>query len=340
MRRYLFPSLAVALLVTAVGQPSAAQSNGAPPPASVVDSATSSSIPQLADGSPVDSEQDAASVEAYWTAERMANAVPAETPPAAGQTPPPLPLEEPAAQQPGEVPPAGPEQPPAQGGSVAIDEAATAGKVFYRNPTNGRDYVCSASALNSPSKQMVITAGHCVNTGGTSSANPGRWMTNWTYVPRYRQGSRPFGTFSAKEFRAFNGWINDSSFHWDAAMVTLWPRAGKKIVNVTGGHGLAWNYDRSQSVTVFGYPGNHSSGEVQWVCSGTTRRVGLTDGRIELNCGFGGGSSGGPWLRGYNQSTQLGHVNGITSTGAGSWNRSPYFGDSVKRMFDAQGSRT
>ncbi|MFH8619489.1 trypsin-like serine peptidase [Streptomyces sp. NPDC017979] len=293
---------------------------------------------QLADGTPVASEAEAASVEAYWTPERMANAIPVEAPPSEGQ-PPPGP-DEPAG-QPGEAPPAAPEQPPVRDGSLAVDRAATAGKVFFRKPTNGRDYVCSASAINSPSKQMVITAGHCVNTGGNGST-AGKWMTNWTYVPAYHKGSRPYGTFSAKQFRTFKGWIDDSNWDWDVAMVTLLPRAGKKIVNVTGGHGLAWNHGRSEARTIFGYPGNHDKGEVQWYCKGTTRRVAWNDGKVEIQCNFGGGSSGGPWLHGYNNSTQLGHVNGVTSTitKTGGWNASSYFGDSVKAMFDAQGSKT
>lgn len=52
--------------------------------------------------------------------------------------------------------------------------------------------------------------------------------------------------------------------------------------------------------------------------------------------GFTGGSSGGPWLRAYNDSSGLGYVNGtmstLTTTG---WNRSSYFDSKVKSMFDA-----
>ncbi|MCE7080505.1 serine protease [Streptomyces sp. ST2-7A] len=222
------------------------------------------------------------------------------------------------------------------GFSPTITESDATGKVFFTQPGDGRDYVCSASALNSDSKQMVITAGHCVHEG-----RGGTWMRNWTYVPRYRNGNRPLGTFAAKEYRTFNGWINNSDFNWDVAMVTTHPLNGRKLVNVTGGHGLGWNFSRSENVTVLGYPGNRDNGQVQWSCVGRTERVSLTDGRIQLNCNFGGGSSGGPWLHGFNDSTGRGSVIGVTSTVTGSgWNRSPYFDNSVKSMFDAQGGRT
>lgn len=80
-------------------------------------------------------------------------------------------------------------------------------------------------------------------------------MTNWTYAPRYHSGARPFGTFAAKRFRTFNTWISNSDLGRDVAMVTTWPLNGNKIVNVTGGHGLSWNYSRTQAMTVMGYPG-------------------------------------------------------------------------------------
>jgi V8-like Glu-specific endopeptidase len=217
--------------------------------------------------------------------------------------------------------------------AVQITETATVGKVFFTKPSGG-DFVCSASALNSASKQLVITAGHCVHEG-----SGGGWMLNWTFAPRYRNGTRPFGTFAAKQFRAFNAWIDSGDLRRDVAMVTTWPLNGQKLVNVVGGHGLSWNYPRDVAVTVFGYPGNRDNGQLQWYCQGTTR--GLSDGRIEIQCDFGGGSSGGPWLREFNDSTGLGYVNGAMSTLAtGGWNRSSYFDDAVKAMFDAQGGVT
>ena len=38
----------------------------------------------------------------------------------------------------------------------------TNGKVFFHNQTDGKDYVCSGSSINSDSKRLVVTAGHCV----------------------------------------------------------------------------------------------------------------------------------------------------------------------------------
>ncbi|NUL07871.1 trypsin-like peptidase domain-containing protein [Streptomyces lunaelactis] len=299
------------------------------PPAVPAGAATTASpTPRLAGGAPVDSPAAAAALARYWTPERMRKAISldrtAVSPGAAQSKPGPT-------GQPGSTPPA-----EGRSGTVRplVTESAAVGKVFFTNPSNGLNYACSASALNSGSKQMLITAGHCVH-GGSG----GTWMTNWTYAPRYRSGVRPFGTFAAKQFRTFNTWISSSDLGRDVAMVTTWPLNGNKIVNVTGGHGLSWNFSRTQAMTVMGYPGNRDNGQLQWACQGTTRAVG--DGRIELQCDFGGGSSGGPWLREFNDANGLGSVNGAMSTLAtGGWNRSSYFDDAVKAMYDAQGGVT
>ncbi|GAA4669219.1 peptidase [Streptomyces chumphonensis] len=325
-------STAVTLLVVATSSAFAHT-----PPAETKPStpgATTTSLAATSEGARVNSTSGGEAVEHYWTPERMRDARPVSVDAAGhGESGHERRQEPQASGTAGSTPPAA----PASGEiRTALYETSVAGKVFFTDPSDGRDYVCSASALNSASKQMVITAGHCVHGG-----DGGDWMRNWAYVPRYRDGNRPYGTFAAKEFRAFNGWINNSDLDWDVAMVTTWPRDGDKLVNVTGGNGLSYNYSREQDVTVNGYPGDRDNGQRQWYCTGTTERVSVFDGKIQLRCDFGGGSSGGPWMRKFDDASGLGYTNGVTSTvNSDGWNKSPYFGDSVKQMFDDQGSAT
>jgi V8-like Glu-specific endopeptidase len=203
--------------------------------------------------------------------------------------------------------------------------------VFFFDPEDGRNHSCSGSALNSASKRLVITAGHCVHGGEGRS-----YMQNWVFVPYYDHGDRPYGTFAARTYRTFDAWRNDSSWHHDIAMVTTWMNEdGQRVVNAVGGNGLSWNYSKTIYLTILAYPAEAPyDGTWQQYCRGTTSIV--YDGRISLKCGFTGGSSGGPWLRAYSDSTRLGYVNGVmstlTSTG---WNRSPYFDSKVKSMYDA-----
>lgn len=308
----------------------------APPPATT--DGTTSANARLADGSQINSAAAAGKVSAYWTVARMSRAKDI------GQTP-----------SSGSKGPAGPSRPTGPAGSTpsagaiasaanamaggnaklaaSITESAVVGKVFFHKASGG-DFACSASALNSPSKQLVITAGHCVHTG-----RGGTWVQNWVFIPRYRSGNRPFGTFAAKQFRTFVAWINNSDLSRDVGMVTTWPLNGNKVVNVVGGNGLNWNWPKNVGITIMGYPGNLSGGEIQWVCQGTTFDGGGST--IALKCNFGGGSSGGPWMMSFDNNTGRGQTDGVMSTlDSTGVNRASYFDNAVKAMFDAQGSVT
>lgn len=325
LRRVVLPLAGAAVLVLA----GPATTGAAPAPAP--DTATTASpAPRLsgAGETPADSPAAAATLARYWTPERMKAAIPLDTvdlPPTAATAP----VRPAVGGKPAWTRPA-----PGRPGRlrVKVSESSAVGKVFFTDPSDGLGYSCSAAAVDSPSKQMLITAGHCVHEG-----SGGTWMADWVYVPRYRDGATPLGIWAAQQFRTFDAWIASGDLRRDVGVVTTWPLAGGKVVNVTGGEGLSWNFPREQAVTVFGYPSNFADGEVQSWCTGTTRAV--ADGRVEIACDFQPGSSGGPWLREFDEALGLGYVNGVTSTVTeDGWNRSPYFDDAVKAMYDAQGS--
>jgi V8-like Glu-specific endopeptidase len=324
--------LAVGAAATLIG---AAAGTAVAAPASTA--ATTSSTARLTDGTAVTSKAAITKVAAYWTTDRMRHAKPVpgtsfrnDTATASARS----------SGTPGSTPSA--KAIASAANSLAgknaklaasITESAVVGKVFFHKPSGG-DWVCSASALNSPSKQLVITAGHCVHEGAG-----GTWVTNWTFAPRYRSGSRPFGTFAAKQFRTFNTWISSSDLSRDVGMVTTWPLNGNKLVDVVGGNGLNWNWPKNVAITILGYPQNANNGEIQQWCQGTTSDGG--GGTIAIGCNFNGGSSGGPWMMSFDNNTGRGQTDGVMSTlDTAGVNRASYFDDAVKAMFDAQGSVT
>lgn len=219
-----------------------------------------------------------------------------------------------------------------RGNRATVNASATVGRVFFYNPVDKKNHSCSGSALNSTSKRLVITAGHCVYAGG-------QFMQNWVFVPYYNNGNRPYGTFAARTYRTFDAWRNSASKQHDIAMVTTWTNEqGYLLVNRVGGNGLAWNWSKSIYLTILAYPADPPyDGTWQQYCRGTTQQVSSTDGRIQLKCAFTGGSSGGPWFKDYSDTTTLGYVDGVMSTLQKStgWNRSSYFDTKVKTMFDA-----
>lgn len=278
-----------------------------------------------------------ASASGYWTSQRMANARSGDqlAPKAAGTA-----TQAPRGGTRGSVAPSMPTKPLQSQGTahsrsgdvsmMAVSASATVGRAFFHNPSNGYDYSCSASALNSGSKELVLTAAHCVH-GGAG----GTWMTNWVFVPLYNYGSQPYGQWSAKYLTTFNSWISSSDLSRDVGMVTVYPNGSGALVNVVGGNGLAWNWGFYNPVTILGYPAEYPyDGGWQQACQGTTTRFG-SEYDVALQCGFTGGSSGGPWLLQYDNNTGLGYANGAMSTLEPStgWNRASYFDDAVYNMY-------
>jgi V8-like Glu-specific endopeptidase len=285
-----------------------------------------SSIARTSDGKVLT----AAAVSDYWTPERIASAIPAPEPAKTGsstRTP-----KGPSGSIDGVAPSvrSTPEKAGTTDVGIQLNEAQTVGKVYFTDPANGLNYVCSAATVNSGKKRLVTTAGHCVH-GGAG----GQWMTNWTFVPRYREGSRPFGTWYAYQLTSRTAWINSSNSDEDMGIVIMNSLNGQNIVNVVGGNGLRWNWGYSVSVTILGYPaGPPFTGELQYFCQGTTWNGHAQ--QVRAWCNMTGGSSGGPWLQEYNDSTGLGYTNSVVSHRHSDPSQmdGPYFDNDIKSLYD------
>ena len=166
---------------------------------------------------------------------------------------------------------------------------STAGKVF--STYNGTTYVCSGSAINSPNKSLVLTAGHCVHEG-----KGGGWHTDIVFVPAYYNGEAPYGYWNAKNIMTFKGWTDKSDFSRDQAFFTVYPRRGKTLVDTVGGNGLSYNYGHNQSnVRIWGWPAAYPfNGEVPYYCDGNTRKRNFLSGDMLMRCDMTPGASGGP----------------------------------------------
>jgi V8-like Glu-specific endopeptidase len=223
--------------------------------------------------------------------------------------------------------------------TLAASTSPTVGKAFFHDPFYNKDLSCSASTLNSSSKQLVLTAGHCVH-GGSGKM----WYTNWIFIPDYSYGQpAPYGRWQGKSATTFTQWINSSDQNRDVAMVTVARDAnGAGIVNVVGGNGFRWNLGFNVQVTILAYPTNAPyDGTTQHSCQGTTSQYG-SEYMIALPCGFGKGASGGPWLISYDNTARVGYSNGTLSGGPdnSSWDVASYFDTEVYNMYMSQGSVT
>jgi V8-like Glu-specific endopeptidase len=217
----------------------------------------------------------------------------------------------------------------AQASSVRVLNSTSAGtrtngKILGVDPHDG-PYSCSGTALNTPSRSIVLTAGHCVIENG----NEGRRIA---FVPAYDHGARPFGTFEATSVYVMPQWRRSENPDFDVAALRVKPNSLGALTDVVGARGFATSKSRFAKFEIFGYPAAHADGEELRSC----RAAGL--GMDRLTYGFGGpptmpascdmaaGASGGAWIFG----GQL--VSGVTSygyQGRPTQLFSPYFGPQV-----------
>jgi V8-like Glu-specific endopeptidase len=192
------------------------------------------------------------------------------------------------------------------GGAIA----RTTGKIFFT--LGGTDYVCSGAVVASANADVTVTAGHCVSDGN------GNWATNWTFVPGYSNGSAPYGSYPARRYFVAGPWTSSANEDYDVAFVALNTASvggtATHVGSAVGGLGVAFGTQPGR-VDAFGYPAEPPySGEQLYYCAGGTSPDPYhATSDTGLNCAMTEGSSGGPWLSGFNGSTGIGTVTSVSS---------------------------
>ncbi|MET9292494.1 peptidase [Streptomyces sp. NPDC003077] len=210
----------------------------------------------------------------------------------------------------------------------------TAGRVFFTY--QGREASCSGDAVTSANKSTVITAGHCVKLQGS-------WHTNWVFVPGYDNGQAPYGKWAATKTLSTPQWTASEDINYDVGAAVVGPLEGKRLTDVVGGQGLAFNSGYNKPMYAFGYPAaDPYDGTKLIYCSGNTKKDFLLSRDHRLGCDMTGGSSGGPWFTQFDEATGKGLQASVNSFGYVFLPNNmfgPYFGDDAKKLYeDAQGS--
>jgi hypothetical protein len=166
---------------------------------------------------------------------------------------------------------------------------------------DGREGFCSATAIDSPSRRLVLTAGHCVNTGPENS-RPGVWSTYLEFVPGFNLGAVPYGTFVLSgRPRALPEWTREGNPDFDLGAFLTEPNAeGVALADAVGGGAtIVTDLPQKQRYETFAYPG---AGERMRTCvSGFAGHDPVTSGlagpgTVAIRCHWPPGSSGGGWL--------------------------------------------
>jgi len=265
-----------------------------------------------------------AEVSAYWTKERMRNAIPRDV-----------------------VRGNGPRSTakPGSGGGTSWTRLAVptpysgtdldSGKVFFTMA--GVNYVCSGTSVAASSGlSLVWTAGHCVNEG------PGPYATNFIFVPAYLDGTAPYGKWAGSTLQTTSQWAASGDFTYDVGAVRVVPGAGAPpngtLAEIQGPRSMAFNYGVTVNSTRFksyGYPAaGKFNGQRMYMCdSAVVRRDGSTStAPMGIGCDMTGGSSGGGWI---NSTGALGSVNSYGYSSLKNVMHGPYQGTVTQSLYNA-----
>jgi hypothetical protein len=271
-----------------------------------------------------------AAASSFWTRASMESATPvtgpAATPKAVmpGTTAPPAAT--PSAATPGAATPSATE-PPGVPNPVYFNGVPTVGALF--STTGSQKHFCTASAVQSLTFDLILTAAHCVFGGSTPS-------TNIAYAPEWHQGISPYGLWPVKSVTVAAGWQESHDVNLDFAFLAVTPPTGQRwpLQFVTGGLRLGINTGYAHNIYVIGY----NDTDDQPIGCATASFYFETD-QMEFYCNsYWDGTSGGPWITHYNPYTGsgvlIGDIGGYEQGGDYPWaSYSAYYTWSILQLF-------
>ncbi len=206
----------------------------------------------------------------------------------------------------------------------------TVGILVYADK-NMKTHFCTASTVQSPGKNLILTAAHC---------RPGSWVA---YIPDYISGAavQPYGIWAVKTVYTDSHYAaTGSGTDYDYAFAKVAPDSkGRLLQNVTNGNVLTRTPSYNNWAGLTGYPevASASADKAVTCWNHTSKLPGYT--QMQLLCGgFYSGTSGSPWLINLNGRTHIGQVvgviGGLAYGGANNWtNYSPMFGSNIFSLY-------
>jgi V8-like Glu-specific endopeptidase len=172
------------------------------------------------------------------------------------------------------------------------------GALFTTSAGRLGSHFCTASVIDSPNGDLVITAAHCVS--GT--------LTGVVFVPGYDAGAAPYRVWTVTRVYVDASWSSSSDPDDDVAFLRVsQPGSTEPIEEVTGADRLETGSPARQLVEVIGYP---DASDQAIRCRNWTRQP-MAD-QLEFDCGgYTDGTSGGPFLASVNARTGQGTVIGV-----------------------------
>lgn len=206
-------------------------------------------------------------------------------------------------------------------------EAPRVGALFLRENTG--NHFCTASVVTSPGRDLLVTAAHCINAG-----HGGGYRSDIVFIPDYRDGRAPYGIWTPARLLVAPGWASGADPDLDVGFVILKPMNGENIEQVLGANVLTFNAGYRNLVRVTGYP---QSEDEPITCRNYTTRQSRN--QLRFPCaGFTGGTSGSPFIAGFDQATRTGRIVGVLGGyqqggDTDSISYSAYLGPAIRQLY-------
>lgn len=204
--------------------------------------------------------------------------------------------------------------------------ARTHGKVFATDRVGA--YQCSATVVTAENKSTVFTAGHCVRDFG--------WAKRFLFVPGFRNGSKPFGKFPARDLFVAPQWARSENRKFDIGAAVLRRNgAGNEVQRAVGARGIAFNQRRQQRYKELAYPAAPPfNGQLLFACESPYGGSDLFPAPgpppLRFGCDLTAGASGGGWVV---RNEFLTSVDSYAYIGEPEHVYGPYFGKAAKNLW-------
>jgi V8-like Glu-specific endopeptidase len=188
--------------------------------------------------------------------------------------------------------------PPADHPAAPADPIGALFRITHGAQLTGGHF-CTASVVDSPQGDLVITAAHCVSGLGAGQ---------FAFVPGFRDGRTPYGVWPVTRVTVDHAWATSADPDHDVAFLQVRQLGSANAVqSVTGGERLGLSQPAGQFVRVTGYPDRLSA---PISCENRVTAFSLTQFRFDCG-GYTSGTSGSPLLADVSPTTGLGTVIGV-----------------------------